>query len=226
MAISIVNQYTATQTGTGSSLTIPSVTVGSGEVLVVACTMRDGGSTVTGVTWNTSENMVEEVETVLYNQAAIYSLNNPTATTANVVVTYSASRDRPKIATAYVLSGVDTTDVVEATGSKNSAGSTALSASVTSVTNNALILGAFCQLSDATNPNITADSPQTQTINQEVQGTFGGRMGQGYFIKATAGSTSIAWTSDQSLQWEGAVVAIKPATTTAATDNALAFCSF
>lgn len=221
MAVTISNTpstNTATQTGTGASLTIPSVTVASGEMLVVAVTARYGATTgfVSTMTFN-GDAMTSKTATITGGLfSSIWEIKVPDVATGDVVVTWSTSVDRPKIATAYVLAGADTATGVEATGTAGGTG-TAISTSITTLTNNAFIIDAVVQLSDATNPTITKESAQTETINQEVQGSFGGRMGQSYKTLASAGATTMSWTSTNSLDWTASAVAIKPASAPATT---------
>lgn len=211
-AVTISNSYSGQLAGTGTSITITSVTVASGEMLVAGFGARySAASFVSSVVFNGSENFTKKIESTSAWNTSLWELKTPTVTTANVVVTYSTSIDRPKFASVHAIAGADTTTGVEATGSKYTSGSTNITTSITTLTDGAMVIDSISQLSDATNPTITPNGAQTQKYNTEVQGTYGIRIGQSYKIVSTAGATSMDWTSTQTFEVDSVAVAIKPA---------------
>lgn len=207
---SVTNSYIATQTGGGTTLTIPSVTIAAGEVLIVAIGMRYGNTgMVTGITWNTSETMSEAIETTPNAWTnTIWQLANPTATTANVVISFSTNIDRPKIAVAYAVANVDTAVMTEATGTGYASSGTGISTSITTLTDNALIIDMATQV--GTN-DFTPAGDQTQFVDQTVTGSFSGHFGSSAKTLASAGATTMTWTSAGSAEWESCAIALKAA---------------
>lgn len=219
MAIVIESQTYASQTGLGSTLTIPNVTVSAGEKLLVGFGIRNGtGDFVTGVTYN-SVSMTEEADTNSSTYGGWWSMTSPSTGTHNVVLTFFDNRDRPRRAGAFVLSGVDD-DVVEATGQATGS-STSPSSSITTATDDAMIFDVVPCTDDSN--VVTYASDQTELDDASVQGTFGLRNGFSQKTLATAGATTMTATLGTSTAWSSISVAVKPAAAAAAAADAVFF---
>lgn len=214
----IERSYKASSGGAVSTTTVASVQVNSGEALIVRITCRDGGTTVSNVKFNGTESLTKAVGLSGNLLSDIWYLPNPTATTANVVVTYNASRDRPRLVSVEVVSGADTSALIDATTTAdNFTTSTSITANLTTTVNDTLLLDACIQVADATDPTFTPGTSQTAQINERVLGTFGGKMGHSSKSGGTAGSKTMSWTSSQNAQIQSVAIAITPG----ASNNAL-----
>lgn len=183
--------------------------------LSIDCTETDRGvmtfianrvlTEITGVTHN-SDAMTAEVnsENTSVAGTAIYSRTAADSGTNNVVVSLSAFR----LLSVYnvCLSGTDQTDLVEATSSAGTFGTT-LTTSATSLTNNAWFMSSINLQGAAT---LTPDAGETELNDSDHSDGSLGRFGVSYYEKATAGSETIGWS------WTGgdnariALVVVKP----------------
>ncbi len=93
-------------TGNDNSVTISSHVVSGTDPVLVVKVAQKGSRTVTGITWNGTENLTQ-LNTDINGDARadIWYLAAPTATTADVVVTLSGNTTR-KVAAASTYSGV------------------------------------------------------------------------------------------------------------------------
>lgn len=115
------------------------VVVPSGtNLLVVGISQKDKTNTVSSITWNTTENFthLRTDANSTAGQTHIYYLINPTVTTANVVIDWSANTKGHMSIVGY--GGVDTSDVVDIQngGSGDSTSASVILSGVTS--------GAWC----------------------------------------------------------------------------------
>lgn len=206
MAISVGTVTSGSQTGTGSSLTF-SATVAAGESLNVGVLARYGSAGfVTGVTFNgVAMTKIDESGTNFC--ASAWELRSPTPATANVVVTFSTSIDRPKLAIAVPVGATNETYVEKS--AKGGANATSITTSLTTAYDNELIVSFVLQEDDANNKTISVNDSSTQQVNTQVSGTFGLTGGASTKAIATAGANNVSWSSTGSAQWEHIAIAIK-----------------
>lgn len=230
MAITVSNTYyTATSTG-ASSLTIPNVVIPAGTTsLWVTISHSQGADAIvpaTGkVVFNTTETMTRAAASFTNVGAYIYYLANPTATTANVVITFTGATDRGIVATAIVVSGSLTTGVLGATQTAQNGSATAISATINPTqADNSVILDCVTTLDQFA---LTQDVGQTQIISQWQAGNPQGcEAGASYKTTTTAGSYTTGWdNTGTNTQWDYVAVEIKPFTTSIKTVDGLAIAS-
>lgn len=96
----LLDAASAVALGTTTTCTVSSYTVSSGTntalvVFIGASDATEADRAISSVTWNTSESLTAGVSTdgpaTSNRRAAIYYLLNPTATTANIVVTFAGT---------------------------------------------------------------------------------------------------------------------------------------
>lgn len=203
-AIVVGTSDIATSTGT-SSLT-KSITVASGTtLLLVSIGLAGGCACSTGVTYNGS-NLTSIASSTTNVDSAMYYMTNPTATTANVVASFSSAFDRATVMTITQLSGTATSPI-GTTGTASGTGNT-MSKAITTVADNSYI---FDSVSERNNHTFTVGGSQTQITNQSQSGTLvNGTDGVSYQTTTTAGSHTMSWTSDNGADgWDIVAVEIK-----------------
>ena len=118
MAISHSTTTAVVDAGAASTTISGFVVSGTGPVLVVKVSTKGTGITVSGVTWNTSENFVQEITDINGDaRSSLWVLPNPTATAADVVVTLSGSSRHVSAVSLYT--GVDSASPVRTSNSNN-----------------------------------------------------------------------------------------------------------
>lgn len=132
----------------------------------------------------------------------VWKLVAPPAGTQTITVTLSASLT--SIANASSWTGVDQTDIIEATNGANGSGTDA-TVSVTTLSNNTYVVASLSTADTA----VTPISPLRQRVNNT--GALGtGAVGDS-LIQVTAGAVTTAWTDIAALQsWAIGAVALKP----------------
>lgn len=92
MAIAYVNSADG-ELASGTTLTLSSYVIASGDDKLLLVGVEDNSSVgITSVTWNTSESLTQLVsQGTLTGTRYVYGLLNPTATTANIVITYAGT---------------------------------------------------------------------------------------------------------------------------------------
>jgi hypothetical protein len=198
----VSNQVTLSHTCTGSDLTLV-VTVVSGEFTNVD---RD----VTGITYNGTamtkeQELNNDDEHVL---TEIWYLANPSTGANDVVVTFAGANDAV-IVGAVSISGTNTSDPVDVSGSDFDTSETS-SPSVTVTTNNdnsILIDSAISEQGSADKISVGAD--QIERYNDDMGSTFGLSSTE---IGGNAGNYTMSWTdSDNDEMWWSVVIAINEA---------------
>jgi hypothetical protein len=141
------------------------------------------------------------------DKAAIYRLVNPTASTANVVITFPANESHSGGANALNLTDVHQTTPT-GTFAKGTATGTTISATATSATGELVLDAASCD--DSTNTTHTIGGSQTAQLNASAAG-------EGGLASSAAGAASVvmSWTVT-SRTWTSGAVSFKPATAAAA----------
>jgi len=142
-----------------------------------------------------------------YSKSSVWYLANPTAGTANIVITYNASVDYGKGWYVGAFEGVDQVSPVGGTnGIYDAAASTSESISVTTIINNSLLIGGF----GSDSKTISAGSGTAITASSGTN--YGMMYGTSYV--SPAGSSSLNVTLDSSGGELGLVaIAAKPADT-------------
>ncbi|MCH7987178.1 MAG: hypothetical protein IH847_11430 [Acidobacteria bacterium] len=214
--IALVGSATTATTTSDPTLTISSHTVDSGTaVLVVGCFWRAGDASLdfTGITWNGGAEALTEVRSDPATEASssgtiIFVLASPTATTADVVISWSGTTGRTTCgATNY--SGVDTSAVCEADNGASGTG-TSSSVSVTTLTDNAWLV-------DASGHRAAESRNQagSEVERWELQATAGGSAATGSSQDLDAGTAgagkSMGWSWSTSAAYGQSLCALKPA---------------
>lgn len=202
----------------GTTITISSAVVsGSDKVLYVTVMLWQdvaGTGTVSGITWNTSENFTKRAEKTVTGgamRAEIWELKNPTSTTANIVATISGNTDARKLG-AILYTGADQTTPTEATQTSEGT-SSPLTLNITTLTDGADVIDCVSNFSTAT---LTVGAGQTSFMNDSTGATGAGAS---YESKATAGSVTMSWTKTGTDDWAQVAVAVKPLVTATNTGN-------
>lgn len=185
--MAIAFQSSNQTTGTGSTTTL-SLTISSGDVIVVGVSVRTTELAPTiSAAWNTSESLTASPSSVLDGGAIVTSLlyiTSPTSGTHDIDITLSLAREHGAIALVY--SGVDSVD----TGSEQTTttqGSTS-SVTVTSASGNLVVdvLG----VRDPTSSVAVTGSATERGTSQEFQG---GESSISMSDLAGAASTVMSW---------------------------------
>ena len=211
---SVSNVTTSAASNTTNSITFAhTVLEGSNKVLVLCTAARDtvagdipvlsatrGGVALTKVRHDrialpASDSFGSE----------IWYLKNPPVGTANLVVTWTSPLSSYGIANAIVFNGVNQTTPIDAhTG--NTGTTAALSSSITTVSDNAMILG--CALTQ--DQNVTNGAGQTEQVNRDTSPTVDGTL-MYTLNKALHGAQSVGATQPAAQAWAQSVVSLKPA---------------
>ncbi len=176
-----------------------SVTIGScTQCVLFACVVNEGDTAVkpTGVTFNTSENFTE-VETAIRSfggveiVATLFRLINPTVTTANAVVSFTAvGNNNRALGSSFILfAGVDQSTPVEAHQTANNVGTT-LTVSADSLTANAM--GIDCAYGDAAG-GLTVNGAQSLDVDRVLNTNAGGQ-GFSHIAITSPGTQAMTWT--------------------------------
>jgi hypothetical protein len=192
----------------GSSITISSYTVsGSDRLMLVGVNINpDGNEYVTGVTWNTTEDLTKVRHDVDGNEARteIWYLKAPTATTADVVVSFDSSLNMAAIAGVVTFTGVDQTTPLGNDNGDNWVDEQYPSVSVTTSEGD-MVFGVVCMEWK----NI--QSTDADTEHWRVNDLGGQTTGGGGTKAGAASSTSIGWSFDDHDHTTISAVAINPA---------------
>ena len=171
------------------------ISAGSDRALVVWVTLNSASVTVTGVTWNTSENLTFVGRTTGSSQTVeMWVLVNPTETFAQAVVSLSGSVD--VWADAMYYTGVDQSAPTE-NYDGTSGSSTTASTTITSNTGS-LVVGGFSWRGSGYPPFPAVGGDQT--LIEEFG--FGEAYGFGMTSRETgAPSTTHSYTVGSSIDW-------------------------
>lgn len=172
-----------------ASYVVPGAGSAPNPMLVVfAFTDGSAGTSVTGVTWNGNALTLAKAQAdgTTATRVEIWYLANPTPGTGNVAVTTSSST---WFAAAAIFSGL-AAQAPEAVAGQ-ATGTTGLTTSITTLTNNAVIVDCY-GTRDVAPTNNGAQSPLVASV------AAGGGIGISYKTAVTAGSNSMAWTNTSS----------------------------
>ena len=177
----------------GSTVTIPSFTVGTGtdKILLVSVGLR-GGQTVNGIDFNSGESFtfVAEINSsadVTKSRIELWKLVNPTSATADIVVTLSAT-PTSAVAGAVSLFNVDQSNPIP-TISKSDVSGSPISTSITTAYDNSWIWDSIH--SKVSNADFVVNSSQIERWNQA--GGFSTSSAGSTKSTLTAGTYSMGW---------------------------------
>ena len=164
----------------------------------------DGGNP-SAITYN-STNLTSEVTKADYNRrSSLWSLIAPSTGANTGQVTWSGTAG-DKVYGFITLTGVNQTDLVEATNSAQATyPTTTPSISVTTITDDAWAIGQFVNRENST---------MTITTGTELFNVLGGGTGVGTcngYSTGSAGSKSVAWSASGTEYGTMVIVAVKPA---------------
>lgn len=199
-------------TGTVSSIigtTLSHIVASGTKILIVAAGNHQG--TISAVTYGgVSMTKLANAATVYDETAELWGLLNPTAGTANVVMTASGGSGRSLIATN--VNNCSTTALPTVTASANGSGTTA-SVGITTTVANSLVIDSHYSEGDLT----TVGALQTQLAN--IQGaTFENAASSSEDAVAT-GAKTMSWTIASGQRWASVAVAIEPVAAAAAVNS-------
>lgn len=139
MAIAFTGKGSDRQTTSGTTVTLSSVSVASGAMLVVCVGNMNTAATISSVTWN-STNLASAVDLLNsgYARAAIYYLADCPAATSDVVVTWSASNGT-RFAAALQVTDVGELDQTGETSVGNVTNPSVSTSSATTTADEALV---------------------------------------------------------------------------------------
>lgn len=196
----------ASTSGTSASITLSNFTVGNNpdRILLVGISIRDD-STVSSITFNTSENFsyvtgVGQSTGTSRTSVEIWKLVNPTATTADIVVTLDSAPFMAKVG-AISLFTVHQTDSTPTTATQTGASGDP-SINITTQHNNSWVLDTMHY-----RPSSSASATYPQVERWVLTPTTIGA-GSTKEIE-TAGSTSMSWTIGTSNPWAQAAIEIR-----------------
>ncbi len=196
---------------TSQTLTLSSFVVGAGsdKALFVGVGIRGivSGQNVTGITWNGSEGFsrvgTQEANGII--AVELWELVNPTAATADIVITLSGSPGSNQIGGVISLTGVDQTTPSEASAQANGSG-TSSSVSVTTVTDNAWALDVVNHRNDT---DITEGGSQTNRWEEAFStSTIAGGSTDPV---SPAAPHAMTWSWATSHSWAAIAASVKPA---------------
>jgi len=201
-----------------TSITISGFTVGnnSNKILIVSVGSYNPTPTVSGITWNSSENFTQ-INTVANNgRADLWYLVNPTSTTADIVVTYSSSAGS-RSAGVTSLYNVNQSTPIGVTNTVTGTGGT-IAGTITPTTTGSWIIDSAMSL--------TGLGAITDTLTAGFSNLIGGvdrSHGTQYSASPTINSAnSMTWTNGQSsYAWAGAEIKKAEGDITNVQDNSL-----
>jgi len=204
MAIAHVNTTAVGDQST--TVTISSFVVSGTNPALVLKVAHRGTASVTGATWNTSENFdIEIADNSSTARCTLLTLNNPTATTADVVVTFSGG-SRCVVAVS-LYTGVDQTDVFRSGTIQSANGNSTTPAVSVTGTIGDIIVDSLAQVSAGPD---TATAAHTQRSNLARTGGGDDVRGASQELAATGAADSMSWTMSATDDWAVCAGALLP----------------
>ena len=197
---------------------------GANPHLSVLVDIRGTSCTVSGITWNTSENLSLVTSATATNgsrHAESWALTAPSTGTRAIAVTLTGCTP-----TASVACGISFTGVAQSSSTEAGNGATASSSSgpeqvtITSTTDNTFMV--VNGIVDATTSSTAANSGQTQTADVTLAGGFHGSCGYTTAAVTPAGAVSMGFVltgPSSNATWAAAGYALKPATSSSGTSS-------
>ncbi len=196
----------ATAGGQASPITISSFDASGTDRFLKLIVASRGTATVTGATFNTSENFTEQTTLEANGARLTYlTLLNPTSTTANVVISFSGS---PRsVCGVSLYEGVNQTTAIRAGTLQSASGTSTTPAVSVTATSGDLIVDGMAVVAEGP-PSITADHTQRINATQTGGGEDVGLGGQE--LAATGSSQSMSWVLGSSSDWVSIALALVP----------------
>ena len=198
-----------------ASITVPvTVSAGTDRVMLVCSQTRhtSAAKAITGITFNGTEAFTgirADTRTDSFSngyRTELWYLVAPTVTTANLVVTYSASNARGTVVSATQLTGASQTSPVDSSAGSNGTGATA-SAVITTVADNAAIIDCVHGKHAA---GLTVGAGQTMRSDRIVGGGWDDGVGVSTVVgKTPAGAETMDWTQSAD-DWVISTASITP----------------
>ena len=213
-AIAYVSHTEAATTSNVASISYSQVVgAGADRALVVCSSGRHGtnpAKQITGITFNGSEAFTlirRDTRTVgVQFITELWVLANPTVTTANIVVTYSAANDQYVGVSSTLFTGVSQTSPVDSSAGANGI-STAPSAVITTVADNAAIIDC---VRGRGNSGLTVGAGQTVRSDRLMPAVEDGVGVSTVVPKTPAGAETMNWTQTAAEEWAITVASLTP----------------
>lgn len=197
---------TGTGGASGGVVTI-SMTPSGSNTIMLGTHHGQGNTGVTSMVFNTSENLAAAVENTNAPYSGIWYVVAPTATTANLVITFAGGGSHG--GTGMVLTGAVQSSPIGTTLNTTAGTGTTASATFTTGTDNSLNVDAL-----AIDSSGSTQSPTVSGTNQTGRTDFApSSFNQGATSTqstTTAGSYTMSWSWGSSKQYSQAAVEIKP----------------
>ena len=211
-----IHNAAATGSAAATTVTISSYAVTAGAQFMVVGACDRGNIAVSSVTWNTSENLIflagQNGGTGIRTE--MWVLTNPTAVTANLVVTWASGAARRTVG-VRTFKGVNTSSpygtAVTGTPTGICSVSEVISVAVTDATTGGLVVDALC-LGDGDSPSdATIGAGQTEAYTVLI-GTTDFVRGKGSSEPGAVGTVTMSWTGSVDAAYcSMAAVALQPA---------------
>jgi hypothetical protein len=201
------------EAATGSSLSFShSIEAGTNMLVVAAGSSHNTDANVSAVTSVSFSGLAltkvrEDYNSDDHIRVSYWYLLNPPNTTGNVAISYTGSSDRGIIGASFSIHEAAAA-APEANVGTNSGSGGAISQSITTLTDNSLVLDMIGASSGS--DTLTIGSPAKQILNQGIEGNS--MYGISSYTKTSAGSTTFNWTksvTNRGYTWS--MIAIKPA---------------
>ncbi len=181
-----------------TSLTIASHVVSGADPVLVVVVSYKGAATVTGITWNGTENLVQVGTTAQTGSAnaELWVLKAPTATTASVVISFSAAAD--VVGAAMTYSGVHQTNPFVTSAAATNTGTNAAPTVNVVALDRQMVVDSLSQVANGP-PTAIGDHLERHDAAQANAGTDTRGASQ---EKLSAGATeTMGWTMSATGDW-------------------------
>lgn len=182
-------------------------TVSGTSPLIVAVHEIIAFGTISSVTWNTSESLTligSGISAGLV-RSLVYVLNNPTATTANVVVTWSAAPSGGAIVHVIGTTGCDTATGIRTVFERDDSDGTGPGLTVTDSQSGDLVIHAAVVFAGG-----IAFAVGETTTSTETDNVFGSGWSAGMSTQSAVGGNTAVDTTDEDFYGEVAFAVIAP----------------
>jgi hypothetical protein len=215
-AIAFVSQTDATAAENVASVTYSQVvSAGSDRALYECITYRQNGGTnktVSSVVFNSNESYThirtdtQLSGTNIWFNTSLWRLVAPTVTTANVVTTFSGTVSRNIGVSGSLLTGVSQSSPGDSNAGSGGVGTTA-SAIITTVADNAAIIGCFLGRGNA---GLTVGSGETVRTDRIIGNDIDGVLVSTLIPKTPAGAHTVDATQSSAEEWVVSAASITP----------------
>lgn len=201
--------------GIGSSYSYSHTVSGANRFMAQAIAYQDNTS-VSSFSYAGVGGTVGSSAYISFTTSNLSRITAPTTGTNTVSVSLSGATAYP-MGTTISFTGVDQTTPIEATNTATG-NSTTPSLTVTTTTNNCLVLDAIGIRTDSGDVTLTVNGSQTQRSNHSMSSQE--RQGTSTELKSTAGAVSMDWTLSGSRNWAMVGFGVRESTATNVTVNA------